>query len=101
MELSELKLRLGIPESDTSKDALLQLQLEDAMEYIKDYCNNEFAGGLPGGVKKAIVLFVKTANENSNVASQSMDGLSRSFFAGQSQTEARDYLRPYRKVRFI
>lgn len=100
MTLEELKVRMRIPIENTSKDVYLTVMLEDAIEYVKDYCNNQFKDGLPGGVKKAIVLLVKSAGENSNIASQSLDGMSKSFFQGQSQTEAHDYLKPYRKARF-
>lgn len=100
MTLDELKVRLKIPVSDTAQDDFLYFALTDAIDYVKDYCNNPFHGGLPGGVKKAIVLLVKSAGENNNIASQSLDGMSRSFFQGQNQTEAHDYLKPYRKVRF-
>lgn len=101
MDLSELKVRLGTNVSDSSQDEILAVRLEDAIEYVKDYCNNQFVGGLPGGVKKAITLIVKAAGENSNVASQSLGDMSKSFFQGQTQKEAHDYLRPYRKVRFV
>lgn len=100
MTLDELKIRMKIPLGDTTQDEYLKSALEDAIEYVETYCNHSFKDGLPGGVKKAIVLLVKASGENSNVASQSLDGMSKTFFQGQIQTEAHDYLKPYRKVRF-
>lgn len=100
IELNELKVRLGISEADTSQDAILTVRLEDAIDYVKEYCNNQFTDGIPGGVKKAIALLVKASGENSNVASQTLGDMSKSFFQGASQKEANDYLKPYRKVRF-
>lgn len=98
MTLDELKTRLKV--SDNSQDAYLSVALEDAIEYVKDYCGDQFADGLPGGVKRAITLLVRLTNENSNVASQSLGDMSKSFFQGQTFDEARDFLMPYRKLKW-
>lgn len=98
MSLEELKVRLKV--SDTSQDAYLDVVLDDAVEYVCDYCGNSFLNGLPGGVKRAITLLVRLTNENSNVASQSLGDMSKSFFQGQTFDEARDFLLPYRKLKW-
>lgn len=99
MTLDELKIRLKI--TDNSQDEFLSVALEDAIDYVKTYCNNQFHDGLPGGVKKAVTLIVKSMGENNNVASQSLGDMSKSFFQGATMDEAHQYLKPYRKVKFI
>lgn len=98
MELSELKVRLKV--TDTSQDEFLSVALQDAIDYVKTYCNNNFADGIPGGVKKGIALIVKSMNENNNVASQSLGDMSKSFYQGATMNEAHSYFKPYRKARF-
>ena len=98
MTLAELKLRLKI--LDDTQDAYYQIVLEDAVDYVREYCNCDFADGCPPGVKRAITLMVRSSNENSNVASQSLGDMSKSFFPGGTLQEAEKLLRPYRKVRF-
>lgn len=99
MDLDELKVRLKI--TDDSQDEFLAVALEDAIDYVKTWCNNPFSDGFPGGVKKAITLIVKSMNENGNVSSQSLGDMSKSFFEGATMNEAYKYLRPYKKVKFI
>ncbi|MCM3413526.1 phage head-tail connector protein [Metabacillus litoralis] len=99
MELNELKVRLKIPESDTSQDASLKIDLEDAIDYVKTHCNNSFPGGFPSSVKRGIVLVVKSMRENNNVSSQSLGDMSKSFFEGATMKEAHKYLVQYRRAR--
>jgi Phage gp6-like head-tail connector protein len=101
MDLQELKIRLKIPENDTSQDAYLEVALEDAIDYVKQYCRQSFDEGLPPAVKQAVAKLVKAYQENSNVASQSIDGMSKSFFEGGTMNEVHRLLKPYKKVRFI
>jgi hypothetical protein len=98
MELEELKVRLKI--SDTSQDAFLTVALEDAIDYAKSYCNNPFVDGLPPTVKKGVALIVKSMGENSNVSSQSLGDMSKSFFEGGTMNEAHRYFNPFRRVKF-
>lgn len=103
MDLQELKTRLKI--SDNSQDEFLTIALEDAIDYAKSWCNNQFldesgSESLPPTVKKAVSLIVKSMSENSNVASQSLGDVSKSFFQGATMGEAHKYLRPFKKVKF-
>jgi len=59
MTLDELKKRLKIPLNDTSQDEYLQVALEDAVSYVKQYCQDDFVDGLPGYVKQAVAKLVK------------------------------------------
>jgi hypothetical protein len=101
MDLKDLKVRLKIPLDNTSQDEYLQVALEDAIDYAKQYCRQSFDEGLPAGVKQAVAKLVKAYQENSNVASQSLGDMSKSFFEGGTMNEVHRLLRPYRKVRFV
>lgn len=101
MTLEELKIRLKIPLTDTSQDEYLQVTLDDAIDYVKQYCRQSFDEGLPPNVKQAVAKLVKAYQENSNVASQSLGDMSKSFFEGGTMNEVHRLLAPYRKVRFV
>lgn len=101
MMLDELKIRLKIPLNDTSQDEYLTVALEDAISYVKQYCRQTFEEGLPPNVKQAVAKLVKAYQENSNVASQSLGDMSKSFFEGGTMNEVHRLLQPYRKVVFM
>jgi hypothetical protein len=94
-----LKIRLKI--SDYAQDSFLSVALEDALDYAKTYCNNDFSDEIPPAVKKGIALLVKSMNENSNVSSQSLGDMSKSFFEGATLREAHTYFKPYKRMKFI
>ncbi|NNV04634.1 head-tail connector protein, partial [Brevibacillus sp. MCWH] len=100
MTLDELKIRLKIPIEDTSQDAYLQNVLDDAIDYVKQYCRQSFDEGLSPNVKQAVAKLVKAYQENSNVASQSLGDMSKSFFEGGTMNEVHRLLAPYRKLLF-
>lgn len=85
MKLDELKVRLKIPAEDTKQDAYLTVALDDAIEDVQKHCNDSFIDSdtdelkLPGGVKQAITKLVKAYQENSNVQSQSLGDMRKSF----------------------
>lgn len=99
MTLDELKIRLKI--TGNEQDDYLTVALQDAIDYVKEHCRNDFLEGLPSGVKQAIAKMVKSYQENSNVASQSLGDMSKSFFQGGTTNEVHRLLKPYRKVRFL
>ncbi|MCM3248640.1 phage head-tail connector protein [Bacillus amyloliquefaciens] len=107
MDLSELKIRLGIPEGDTSQDAKLQIDLEDAISFVKEECNNSFVGpdgveSLPGPVKKGIALMIEIDRDSpKGVQSESIGGMSKTYMADDVRYKpAFDFFRPYKKIRF-
>ena len=87
MTLDQLKVRMQVSLEDTSKDAIYQAWLEDAIEIAQEKCGVSFETKLPSGVRRAIVLLVKGMNE-SNVASQSLGDMSKSFFQTNYYAEA-------------
>jgi Phage gp6-like head-tail connector protein len=101
MTLNELKTRLKIPQEDTSQDEYLKVALEDAIDYVKQYCRQSFEDGLPPNVKQAVAKLVKAYQENNNLASYSLDGMSKSFFEGGTMNEVHRLLQPYRRARFV
>ncbi|MEV9639479.1 phage head-tail connector protein [Mammaliicoccus sciuri] len=102
MTIDELKIRLGMDPNDINaiRDAKLAAELEDAIDYAKEWCNNDFRDGFPSGVKRALVTIVKSYSENRAVASQRLGDMSKSFFQGGSIQSAHNDLRPWKRVRF-
>ena len=98
IDLAEMKLRLGMSLEDVSQDAKLALEIADAIDYAQRYCNNDFSEGLP---MRGIVLIIKGMRESSNVASQSLGDMSKSFFQGGTMMEANRFLRPYKRLKFV
>lgn len=77
-------------------------EVRDAyLEWIKVYCNNDFAGGVPGGVNLAIEKLVARHGQDSNIASEQVGDLSRSFFDSDIPKDIKSLIRPYRKVRYV
>lgn len=99
MDLEELKNRLQI--TDNSQDGILSVNLEDAIDYVQQWCNNDFSGGFPSAVKMGITLIVKSMSENPNVASKTFGPMSTTFVKDGTMNKAYKYLRPYKKVKFI
>lgn len=94
MTVDDLKKRMKIPLDNTSQDEYLEVTLEDVLDFVKRHCRSSFASGLPGGVKRAIVLLVRAVDE-SNVASQSLGDMSKSFFKGATYEQALELLEPF------
>jgi hypothetical protein len=67
MTLNELKTLLGIPAEDTSKDALLEILLSAAIDFVIEWTQNPFTKNdsdaiiLPSGVKLAISMMIQAA----------------------------------------
>lgn len=81
MNLSELKVLMGIAEEDTSRDAILSLYLESALKAAEAYANaHDWSSGvLPGAIKLGIVRWVELSQDRKSkagIASQSMAGMS-------------------------
>lgn len=108
MNLEELKIRLKIPADNDKQDAYLGVVLEDAIEAVQDHCKDTFTDPdtnelkLPGGVKQAITKLIEAYQEKSNVQSQSLGDMRKSFFEGGSLNVVTKLLKPYvkKKVKF-
>lgn len=72
-----------------------------AIEHASQYCRQTFEDGkLPFDVEVAVDLLVTAMKEKSNVQSQSLGDMSKSFFEGATYRSAIKYLKPYRKAGF-
>lgn len=95
MTLAELKALLGIPDEDTSQDAMLQLYLEAALEQAVTYCNrfdwSQDPLVLPASITLGIVRFVRIKQDldgrSVGVQSESIGGMSQSFNTDASQQD--------------
>lgn len=100
MRIDELEELLGITIQATPQEALYEARLAASVDYVKTYCRNDFLDSdgyesIPKGAQMGIALLVKSMSENSNVSSQSLGDMSKSFFEGATGREAKLYLKPY------
>lgn len=103
MTLDELKIRLGYTDVNLIRDAKLALDLDDAIDYAKEWCNNDFRGGIPPGVKRGLTLLVRSLEEDQKgqeVQSQRLGDMSKSFYPSGALNKAHTFFRPWKRVRF-
>ena len=112
MEVSKLKLLLGISEDNTEQDALLQFVLDDVKETIANYCNvKEVPEGLTNTAYRMAMDLYRSENlgsaEVSVMAMEIKTGDTSTAFANQTSlikdTVLKDYkkqLNRYRKLVF-
>lgn len=74
---------------------------EAYLEWIKDYCNNDFTNGIPGGVNLALDKLVARHGQDSNIASEQVGDLSRSFFDNDIPKDIKALLRPHRRLKYV
>lgn len=99
MNLDELKNRLDI--KDSSQDEMLQVDLDDAISYAKEFCNNDFKNGFPPSAKRGIAELVKYMQEDNSVSSRSLNGdLTESYFQDAKLKIAERYFKRFKKARF-
>lgn len=81
---------------------MAEQEIRDAyLEWIKAYCNNDFAEGVPGSVSLAIEKLVARHGQDSNIASEQVGDLSRSFFDSDIPKDIKRLLKPYRRPVFV
>ena len=71
------------------------------LDWIKSYCKNDFASGVTGGVNLALEKLAARHIQDSNVASEQVGDLSRSFFGSDLPKDIKALLRPYRRITFV
>ena len=117
MTLDELKVLLGIPAEDTSRDIELALMLESGLVAAQEYCDKldfltlvDPVSGLlvlPAAVKLGIYEWVKasrTVSRRQGVTAESIGGLSQSFSSDATAvySSAHTHWSPYHSaVRFF
>ncbi len=109
MQLSDVDLLLGTSYVGSSDEPMYEAQLEAAKSQAKEYCNNDFLveqedgtyiEEYPKSVQMGVSMMVKSMSEDQNVASESLEGMSQSFFENGTFKSALVYFKPFRKVGF-
>lgn len=101
MQLSDVEKLLGITVVGTDQEATYQTRLDDAIDFVKEYCRNDFkdANGnevIPKGAQMGVALLVKAMGDNPGVSYKLLVGVgSTTFFEGATGREAKRYLKPY------
>ena len=96
--LARIKLLLGI--SDSSKDALLGELIDNAEEYVANYCNNaDAANSLSGAIVQMVIQDYNRMGAE-GLKSESYSGASFNYQAEYSE-DIMKQLRRYRKIGVI
>lgn len=109
MELQELKTRLQMEQTETANDAYLQLQLDDAIEWVQRVCNQSFIVGdtltLPNTAKSVVAQCVAFELQgNAGIKSESIGGMSQTFDSVAERNQSfisKLSAAGLRKVRFV
>lgn len=96
--LERIKLLLNI--TDESKDALLEELIDNVMEYVKNYTNNESCIGFLKGTIVNMVIYDYNRMGTEGLTSESYSGVSFGYASGYSD-DIMKQLKRYRKVRVI
>lgn len=78
-QLEKLKIRLGISKTDTSKDDLLNMFLEDASNEILDYTNRDTILTKMEGLQRELVITYYNRQGSEGESSRSEGGISVSY----------------------
>lgn len=103
MTVNDLQDCLGIVIVGTPQEGRYTKALAAAKAHVKQKCNNPFedASGkesIPDDVQMGVALVVKSMMEDQNIASNSIDGMSESFFKGGTYEAAKQYWKAHRRV---
>lgn len=97
--LDNIKTLLGIDLLDTSKDTLLNLLIDRATEFVKDYCNIDDTTGLETIIEELVILrYNKLSYEGKK--GESLGSYSVTF-EDDIPVDVKKRLNRYRKVRWI
>lgn len=93
MELTELKILLQLPESDTSNDAYLQMKLGEAIDWVIRVCGQSFLVDevlmLPRVAKGVVAQYVAFELQgNHGIKSESIGGMSQTFDSASERDSA-------------
>lgn len=78
-QLEKLKIRLGISLTDTSKDDLLNMVLEDSQSEILDYCNRDTIVPKMEGLQKELAVIYYNRQGSEGESARSEGGISVSY----------------------
>ncbi|EPY2290978.1 phage head-tail connector protein [Clostridium sporogenes] len=97
--LNKIKIALPISTTDTSKDDLLNLMIEDVQEFILNYCNIKELPGRAESLIRRIVVIRCNIMGSEGLSSESYSGISQSFIDGLPK-DIKQELGAIRKVKF-
>lgn len=105
LDVAEIKGIMGLAKTDTSKDEYILTMLPLLVEAVMVYTNNTFgilADGtlrLPGGVKIYLAKAIERNTMKTGLKGRTMGSVSYTY-DNSVPDELKDFLRPYRKVKF-
>lgn len=86
--------------NDVTKDKYIQEMIPDAIQFVRDYCSTPELE-IKGGVKIAVIKIIEFYMSNSNIQSESISRMSRTYF-DQLPASILELLEPYNnKVKFL
>ncbi|WP_313150953.1 phage head-tail connector protein [Lysinibacillus capsici] len=93
MELTELKILLQLPESDTGNDAYLKMKLGEAIDWVIRVCGQSFLIDdvlmLPRVAKGVVAQYVAFELQgNHGIKSESIGGMSQTFDSASERDSA-------------
>ena len=97
--LKKIKIALPTSTTDTSKDDLLNLMIEDVQEFILNYCNIKELPGKAESLIRRIVVIRYNIMGSEGLQSESYSGVSQSFIDGLPK-DIKQELGAIRKVKF-
>lgn len=91
MDINELKVLLQI--NDDSLDPFLAIKLEEAIDFVRSACNQDFMKNevivLPAVAKGVVASYVQfEMNSNTGVKSESIAGMSQTFETSEERDRA-------------
>lgn len=97
--LERVKIRLGIPLSETKDDLLLGIKIEDAESFFKDYCNRS---DIPAQANSLIEQLVVSLHEShGGVQSEKIGDTSITYFESFISEDMKKQMNRYRRIRAI
>lgn len=101
--LKNIKLRLGIAETDTENDSILMLMLNDAIQTINVFCNRKIFPWQLEHVARQLVVNVYNRDNSDNVASIKRGDTQITYSGNMSENdltiEHRELCARYRRLR--
>ncbi|MED4377980.1 phage head-tail connector protein [Schinkia azotoformans] len=94
--ITRVKIRLGIPASESKYDDLLNLQIADAETFFKDYCKRKDIPPQAGGIIEQLVVTLRQSH--SGVQNEKVGDTSVTYF---EQIISEDLKRQLNRYRFI
>lgn len=95
--LEKIKILLGILSSDTSKDEILKIYIEDSTEEVKQYINSTEIPKVLEGLIRDIVIIKYNKRGSEGATSENVGGISRSYL-DDIPKEIKRKLKRFRKL---